>query len=1009
MFAPTVYDGWQSLVQLHIELSSINQIRLLNSYRIGRRRMHKTVSGIMLTLLMLNMLTLAFNIQPVKASGTIYIRADGSIDPPSAPIQRDGDLYTFTDNIYDSIVVQISNIIVDGAGYTLQGPGSGWGFYLYGINNVTIKGTNVKGFDWGISLSIGASYNTILGNNITSNFGGVHLSWSSGNVLKNNSMINNDYNFMVVGYALSHFVQDVDTSNTVDGKPIYYWVSCENIEVPSDAGYVALVNSTNITVKGLRLKNNGQGILLAYTTNAQITNNNLTNNWHGIALLYSSNNSIYSNDITNNSWCGVWLEHSSDNRLYHNNLINNTSQVYFSVGPSINTWDNGYPSGGNYWSDYTGMDSDGDGVGDTPYIIDADNQDRYPLMHPWSSLPIHNINTGLGYATIQEAINANEPQDGHTIYVEAGTYYEHVTINKSIALVGEDRTKTIIDGNGNGTVVLVIANNTMISGFTIRESGEIFDCSWNDVWCGIMVGGYETPFDNVTIMNNHIRNNYIGVLLWSSINSKIIDNNIENNTYGIIPFGVFRSDISHNNLSNGSFGINAQYVLQSNISNNTITSNEIAGLRMQDSSFNTIDGNYIENNWYGIDLSESDNNNITRNTLTSNEYGISLGRSGSNLIYHNNFIWNSIQVYNSLSNNTWNDLYPSGGNYWSDYTGVDVKSGPGQDLHGSDSIGDVPYIIDADNVDHYPLMNPYGAPLPLTYALTITTTVGGTTDPALGTYSYTANSSVQVTAIPNADYAFDHWELDTVAINVYMGTSYDPNYTGGLLVTSIVPGGPVDKAGLTVGDVIRQVDNLQVNRAEDLMIYVERYKNPGDTVVLKINRNNLIIQITLMLERAPVGSPNPYTVLMDNNHTLKAVFTYSPPPPQLTASISPLSASILVGQSVTFTSTVSGGYTPYSYQWHLNGNPVSGATSNTWAFTPTTSGIYYIYLKVTDAKANTAQSDTARITVASIPVGGYSFPIQVQTKTEPVLPYIALIATLTAILTKLRPKTKRKR
>ena len=126
-------------------------------------------------------------------------------------------------------------------------------------------------------------------------------------------------------------------------------------------------------------------------------------------------------------------------------------------------------------------------------------------------------------------------------------------------------------------------------------------------------------------------------------------------------------------------------------------------------------------------------------------------------------------------------------------------------------------------------------------------------------------------------------------------------------------------------------------------------------------------------------------------------------------SISPLSASILVGQSVTFASTASGGYTPYSYQWYLNGNPVSGATSNTWAFTSTTSGIYYVYLKVTDAKANTAQSDTARITVATVPVGGYSFPIQVQTKTEPVLPYIALIATLTAVFTKLRPKTKRKR
>jgi N-acetylneuraminic acid mutarotase len=130
---------------------------------------------------------------------------------------------------------------------------------------------------------------------------------------------------------------------------------------------------------------------------------------------------------------------------------------------------------------------------------------------------------------------------------------------------------------------------------------------------------------------------------------------------------------------------------------------------------------------------------------------------------------------------------------------------------------------------------------------------------------------------------------------------------------------------------------------------------------------------------------------------------------QLIASISPMSASVLVGQPVAFTSTVSGGYTPYSCQWYLNGNPVSGATSNTWTFTPVAGGIYYIHLKVTDAKANTAQSETARIVVATVPVGGYSFPIQVHMKTEPVLPYIALIATLTAIFTTLKSRIKRRK
>jgi predicted secreted protein len=126
-------------------------------------------------------------------------------------------------------------------------------------------------------------------------------------------------------------------------------------------------------------------------------------------------------------------------------------------------------------------------------------------------------------------------------------------------------------------------------------------------------------------------------------------------------------------------------------------------------------------------------------------------------------------------------------------------------------------------------------------------------------------------------------------------------------------------------------------------------------------------------------------------------------------SISPLSASIHLGQSVTFTSTTGGGTSPYSYQWYLNNALFSSATLSNWTFTPTTSGIYYIQLKVTDSKANTAQSDTARTTVAIVPVGGYSISIQVHTKTEPVLPCIALVAIFTVISTKLRPKNKRKR
>jgi len=143
---------------------------------------------------------------------------------------------------------------------------------------------------------------------------------------------------------------------------------------------------------------------------------------------------------------------------------------------------------------------------------------------------------------------------------------------------------------------------------------------------------------------------------------------------------------------------------------------------------------------------------------------------------------------------------------------------------------------------------------------------------------------------------------------------------------------------------------------------------------------------------------------IDNTY-INGIVTIKPP---LSVSISPFSASLLVGQSVTFTSTVSGGYSPYGYQWYLGGAPVSGETSSSWTFTPTASGIYYVYLKVTDANGNVAQSETARITVATVPVGGYSIPIQLPTTAKPATIHIALLTILTAIFITIKQKTRRK-
>jgi hypothetical protein len=160
----------------------------------------------------------------------------------------------------------------------------------------------------------------------------------------------------------------------------------------------------------------------------------------------------------------------------------------------------------------------------------------------------------------------------------------------------------------------------------------------------------------------------------------------------------------------------------------------------------------------------------------------------------------------------------------------------------------------------------------------------------------------------------------------------------------------------------------------------------------------------------PIGNYTVYLIVTDSlTNTAQsnvAIVTVAPP---LSVTISPMSASILPGQPVTFTSNVCGGYPPYSYQWYLNSNPVSGATLNSWTFTPTTGGIYYVYLKVTDANNNVVQSDTARITVTSIPVGGYSVSLSKGTSASQTAAYVALVALFGAVLSLKRSRRNSKR
>lgn len=296
------------------------------------------------------------------------------------------------------------------------------------------------------------------------------------------------------------------------------------------------------------------------------------------------------------------------------------------------------------------------------------------------------------YTTIQLAINA--ANNGDEVFVRSGTYYENLQISKLIRLRGEDRNNTIIDGGGSGSVIYITSNYVVVSEVMVTngEYGIHLISNWSihhivlsnvimtaNSFAGFYAphsGGYHTiefctisnngrasyahQFGNSTIRNCEVFGNGGSLsVAWGS-NTRIVDNVVHGNAGGIHFDSMNNSFIERNYVYNNGTGISAGYV----------------------ASYNTIRNNLVLNNTTGIRLSRSGVRN--------------------NKVYHNDFIANTSQARNE-GFNYWDHGYPDGGNYWSDYGGLDHYSGVNQNEPGSDGIGDLSYDFEGGR-DNYPLM-----------------------------------------------------------------------------------------------------------------------------------------------------------------------------------------------------------------------------------------------------------------------------------------------------------------
>lgn len=243
---------------------------------------------------------------------------------------------------YDHIFhVTANNVTIKGFG--LKNSSSGSGIYLDSVQYNTVANNHLQANGIGIYLW-GAAKNNILINNTASDnsWSGIRLSpddseLASNNTLINNTMVNNKYNFEIyTGYENASMQNNIDTTNTVNGKPIYYLVNVSNITLnsASNAGAIYCINCQNMSIKDQVLQNNSQSIALFNTSDSRFDSNILSNNAVGIILFNSDNNTVLNNIVVNNI-IGIGIVKSTDNYLSNN--VANSNIVGFDVHESTNT------------------------------------------------------------------------------------------------------------------------------------------------------------------------------------------------------------------------------------------------------------------------------------------------------------------------------------------------------------------------------------------------------------------------------------------------------------------------------------------------------------------------------------------------------------------------------------------------------------------------------------------------------------------------------------------------
>ena len=572
-----------------------------------------------------------------------------------------------------------TNVSIVGAELTDNG-GRGVGF-VHSSNSTVSSSTISRNRGEGLHLASQSDNNTFIDNAVEDNeLDGIPLGFSHNNTFVNNTISSNgrygihffrSRNITMISNVMAengiHIfgldVEDwnthsIDISNAVNGKTVYYWKNLLGGTVPADAGQVILANCTDITVENQNVSNASVGIELGFSSGNVVADNTASFNQHGISLYRSDQNTITGNTALTNQWEGIVLELSNNNTLSGNNASLDNNQGIQLIRSDNNTITDNVAIRNSWHGIYSGIN-----------IFDSTGNEVTGNFLYRNDFGIRLSNT------VGNLVQENNASINYNWGIMAGGSGDTIKNNTLI-------------GNYLDAIYVTHSTNNTISGNIMEENGiYIYSPDFED-W-----NTHEIDTSNL-VHGKPVRywKNAIGGTVPTGAGQVILAN-----CTGVT--------VENQNTSSGSTGIELGFSWDNTIVNNTAITNDI-GISVHYSSGNRIDGNAFIDGGRGVKLHFSSGHTITRNLVVSNTYGIGLFSSTGNIIHHNGFIDNFGQAHDDTGGNYWNDPYPSGGNHWSDYSGTDAFSGPGQDLPGSDGIGDTPYAIDGES-DNYPLMEPF--------------------------------------------------------------------------------------------------------------------------------------------------------------------------------------------------------------------------------------------------------------------------------------------------------------